>query len=502
VHQLVQEELHRKKTVMHPNIEMGDVRAALAVSGVGLDHFSGEQAMVFGLGGGERRFDTFGLVTDRRICGACHTERFDVRFSEIAQLTYKDSLLDRSILLSTPSEQVRVIVGDFHQPLGAFLRRLTTVPADQREPRTRPLSAPSESDPTGAASANAALGVPDERTTHLLMAIEGGHARGEIPLEIARDFVTRIALLHRSIHFGRGMAEGRWLSPLGADDLSNAMVQLYGSPLSHQEQPVRTLEFPSNLKSGMGKAAVSSAIGLASAAVLGVGWVSTAKRRIARFRFMVADTGSFGSFRLQDPRGRGLHLEEPSLLMEVDGKLLGLEDDILARRVAFGWNAKTPELLLHDPTSVAARLAALAAEADRGLFVTALERDHVSVERDDHRANVHGMINSEALSHEEALAIHETAVAAMNTSDPISQKLNAASKLMLTGDYEAAANAFREIAEAHPEVRGDCFGNIGAAHYFVGRYQEAIQWYQAAIQNGADLAMMQDNIVEAEQALS
>jgi len=517
VHQLVQDELHRKKTVMHPNLEMGDIRAALVVSGEGLDHFAGEQAMVFGLGGGERRFDTFGLVTDRRIIGATGSVRFDARFSDVTQMVYKDSLLDRRIVLHTPTEKVEVFVGDFHQPLGAFLKKLMTVPAERREPPLRPLCVPSESDPTGAIQANAWLGTPDERTTLLLMAVAGAHRRGEMPDNVAQDFVTRIALLHRNIHFGRGMAGGRWLSPIGADDLSNAMVALYGNPLSHEEQPVRTLSFPSSLKDGTGKAAVSSAIGLASAAILGVGWVSTARRRVASFRFMVADTGSTGSFRLQTPNHRELHRDEPGLVMEVDGKLLGVEDDVLARRIAFGWTDKTPQLWAQPQDAVAIRLADLAGAVDRAAFVlgelrplplppealTSAMPPSVDVSRQpDGKAQVHGMISPDGLSQEAALAIHEQAVAAMDTSAPISQKLNAASKLMLTGAYEEAAHAFREIADAHPEARGDCFGNIGAAHYFVGRYREAIDWYQAAIQNGADPTMMQDNIVEAQQALS
>ncbi len=363
VHQLVQDELHRTKTVMHPNIEMKDIRAAIAVSGVGLDHFSGEQVMVLGLGGGEHRFHVFGLVTDRRVFGASGSERFEARFSEIVGVRVADTIFDRKIYLQTQQGEVQVPVGPFQQPLAAFLNRLITAPPAHREPAPTPLATPTESDPTGARSAQRSLGIADARTTMLLSAIEGGHQRGEIPLEVAQDFVLRVMLLHRNIHYGRGMVGGRWISALGADDLSNALVQLFGNPLSHTEHPVRTLELPSNLKSGVGKAAVSSAIGLASAAILGVGWVSTARSRIPWFRFMVADTGSFSSFRVQAPNGRGLHQCEPGLLMQLDGKLLGLEDEILARRIAFGWNEKTPALLGVDPNAVAARLTSLAAAA-------------------------------------------------------------------------------------------------------------------------------------------
>jgi tetratricopeptide (TPR) repeat protein len=202
---------------------------------------------------------------------------------------------------------------------------------------------------------------------------------------------------------------------------------------------------------------------------------------------------------------RGLHVAEPGLVMEIDAKLLGIEDDVVARRIAFGWNERTPELWAHAAESVASRLDALAAAADRGAFLSAIAPTSAStsIRTDDRgKADVHGKVGPNGMTEAEALALHEAAVAVLDTSDPVSQRLNAAAKLMLTGAYADAAAAFRQIAETHPEVRGDCFGNIGAAHYFVGRYDEAIAWYQAAIDAGADAQMMQDNIVEARQAIT
>ncbi|NOY90722.1 MAG: PH domain-containing protein [Deltaproteobacteria bacterium] len=355
VHTLVQQELRRKNTLIHPDIGPGKIRAALAIAGLGLDHHQAEQAMALNH---NDDWQVFTLVTDRRVLGAVYQERYAVPLARIAAVKVENSMLRRRVVVQlTGGDQAYLVNDAFHQPIAAFLQQIAAMPPEARTPPPRPLCVTTAQDPTGALGALTLLGEEQGRSALLLRFVAAAHTKAEMPDEVAHDFVRRIVLMHRNLHFGRGMAEGRWLSPVCANDLCNAFVQLYGDPLSHEELPVRTLLFQSGLHTQHGKAALSSAVGLASAAILGVGWTSSARRRLDRFRLMVADTPSAASYRLQAPSGKGLEQDEPNLQNEIDGKLLGLEDDLLLRRVLYGWRPTTMQLLDVGVDALQAKLA-------------------------------------------------------------------------------------------------------------------------------------------------
>lgn len=101
----------------------------------------------------------------------------------------------------------------------------------------------------------------------------------------------------------------------------------------------------------------------------------------------------------------------------------------------------------------------------------------------------------------EAKELREQFLSAMDTSDALSQQINAAAGLMLDRRYEECIAAYQAIADAHPEQRGTAYGQIGAALYFLGRYEEAIQHYEQALALGEDPEGMRENIEEARQAL-
>lgn len=364
IHDLLQEELRTKGAIFYPALEKPDVRMALACAGAGLDHTVGEQAFVLVDDSPQGKFQIVNLVTDRRVCGRWPEKScFDVRYHRAQSVEMKKAMLGDKLLVATgatvgPSVETVQAASNFLS-LERFLRRIVNVPPEGREPPPRPLAVPTPEDPTGAKRATAWLGAHDDFATQLLAFVAGAHEFGKMPTNIAIDFVARITLHHRNVHFGRAMAEGRYLSPASMNDLSNAMVTLYGNPVGHTEQPVRTLDFDSRLRSETGKALASSALGLASAAILGVGWVSTAKRRVNRFRMMVADTGSFSSYRLQEASGRALHLLEPGLVYELDVKLLAQESELLLRRVTLGWSLDTASLLAVDIAAVDAELSSV-----------------------------------------------------------------------------------------------------------------------------------------------
>lgn len=509
VHGLVQQHLHRTSTTIHPKIDASIIRFSIACAGVGLDHLAGEQAMAFCDESVRGRFGEYFLFTDRRLLGCFGETRYDVRYSQIRELKVESGIMTRGIFVTHhDGTKTALTFGGLLQPAGAFFTDLTRLPADGREPPPRAPCVPGDADPSGARRALEQLGVVDDRTALMLRYVDAALAAGAMPVEIARDFVTRIVLHHRNVHFGRGMAQGRWISAVSMNDLSNLIVQLFGNPLSVSEQPVRTIELPSNLKSNaVAKAAVSSAIGLASMAVLGVGWVSTARAPIARFKMMVADTGPFASFRLQGPRGTGLERESPELLHRIDAKLLELEDDVLMRRLARGWSEKTPELLAVTDDQIRARIVEILASGKGGSSPRSGSSPEggpsASAGPSGQPASVHGFVSEGGgMTMEQARQVQQAAQQVLVPTGAASERINAAARLMTSGRYDEAAAEYHAIGQQYPAERGTCWSQVGAALYFLGRYEEAIQWYEVAEREGADAEMMRMNVDEAREAIA
>lgn len=107
------------------------------------------------------------------------------------------------------------------------------------------------------------------------------------------------------------------------------------------------------------------------------------------------------------------------------------------------------------------------------------------------------------ITHQEALALRASFLAhpAVNTSDPRAQRINAAAGLMLAKRYVEAGAAYEQIAQSSPEDRAVALSQVGVARYFLGKYAEAIAYYEQALAAGADPSTMNDNIQEAREAL-
>ena len=104
------------------------------------------------------------------------------------------------------------------------------------------------------------------------------------------------------------------------------------------------------------------------------------------------------------------------------------------------------------------------------------------------------------MSMADAQALAASAQAAMHTGG-VDDKINAAAQLLLGGQYQASIDAYLQIAQQHPERTGTCYGQIGAGLFFMQQYGRAIEYYEAAKQQGADPRMMDDNIAEARAAM-
>jgi len=100
-----------------------------------------------------------------------------------------------------------------------------------------------------------------------------------------------------------------------------------------------------------------------------------------------------------------------------------------------------------------------------------------------------------------AKAEREKFLAKTCPGDDETNAVNAASGLMLDQKYAESIAAYEAIATKYPERRGEAESQIGAAHYFLGDFHKAIEFYVSARTNGADESMMDDNLWEACEAL-
>jgi tetratricopeptide (TPR) repeat protein len=76
-----------------------------------------------------------------------------------------------------------------------------------------------------------------------------------------------------------------------------------------------------------------------------------------------------------------------------------------------------------------------------------------------------------------------------------------ASKLMTSGKYAESLELYKKLSEGYPGNKGLYDGQIGAAYYFLGDYDKAIEYYVSGMNNGGNKSMMDDNIWEATEAL-
>ena len=104
------------------------------------------------------------------------------------------------------------------------------------------------------------------------------------------------------------------------------------------------------------------------------------------------------------------------------------------------------------------------------------------------------------ISMDKAQYLQEVFLSTMQQDD-MSAQFNAAAKLMMNQSYQGCIEAYSALAERYPDRKGDCQSQIGAAYFFLGDYDQAIENYLAARENGMDADMMDDNIWEACETL-
>lgn len=76
-----------------------------------------------------------------------------------------------------------------------------------------------------------------------------------------------------------------------------------------------------------------------------------------------------------------------------------------------------------------------------------------------------------------------------------------ATSLMSSRKFQQSAEIYQQLVDQYPENKGTYLSQIGACQYFLGDYDKAIEYYVAALDNGADRGMMDDNVFEACEAI-
>jgi tetratricopeptide (TPR) repeat protein len=138
-------------------------------------------------------------------------------------------------------------------------------------------------------------------------------------------------------------------------------------------------------------------------------------------------------------------------------------------------------------------------------FGSAEEDSSVSVRLDeDGNIQLYGKLKGgeNGLSMEAAQKLQEAFEA--NIKDPQSTAtdlINIAGKLLTGQRFEEAIELLEQIVERFPEERGQCLNTIGACHYYLQNYEEAIKYYMEALEEGEQEERVAYNVWESCEAL-
>lgn len=347
-----------------------DGNEAITGSGVGLDLHAGERVLASALlvdrpKGHEHRLAL--AITDRRtaISGwsdiggplTFNSRRFSVPHAELSRVEVKTGMLATLVTLHCRTAdggaaKHELPYGELVPMLGAFYQGLAQVaPAERVEPPA-PFLAPTENDPTGALAAAAALWAEDPLARQMLETIDRNVREHGMPVEMGSDLAARVVLAHRSAQGAPMMRDGRWLSPMSAQDLGSTLVKIFGAPMGHsQPQPgVEMLDFRIDPRRDVLGDAIK-ALGVASYVALGVGFspgkaianVLMRKQQVTQLRVMFADQSGASAYRLFAPP-QPLEPCDSQLATKIHLALTAASYSVMLRRAERGWAPSYAEL--------------------------------------------------------------------------------------------------------------------------------------------------------------
>lgn len=303
----------------------------------------------------QRARGSFGafVVSDRRLYGRlnftdCPDRVVDVWHSQVMNSTLKSGLMGDKTFLQTMQGQVEVpILG---KSIHAFYMQTLRIPPQHRT------MGPDAFD-GGRAVAAQSLG--DPRTSILCQLIDAGVQDGRIKPEQARALFERTLIFDRHTALSRGMHQTQWLSVLPRQVLREVLFSLFGPRFNGGvTQTSEMHDFTLNAgRSSSSNAALSTAIGVASLAVLGVGWISRSGEAPPRLlRFHIGDAPCGCMFTLGASNGGAvgrMSLSGSALFRALHDQLVRLEGrqllaDVVSKEVPFDQRLTLPPPIVLD----------------------------------------------------------------------------------------------------------------------------------------------------------
>ena len=295
--------LQHRKIKLHGQLTLELVEKGIAASGIGLDHGVGERVLAIGDDSIRDELDRFFMLTDQRLAGRRGSHFFHVPLTEIKQVQMSRGLVSAELKIHANSTTIDASLAPFIKPLGAYIAALCQVHPLQRTPPGLLLPEPNAQELASNEwlNTNASHLHPD--CTPMLAGISRSYTTGELNHGSAVDLIQRIFLLSRTLQFGRGMQNLWWLSPISTEEIIEVFVALFDQPVaSYQQAQLRIFDFQlgsSGGATGAAKAAASTAVGLASLGLLGIGWVSMPRRSVKSLRLTVLNSSGPAHFTLQ-----------------------------------------------------------------------------------------------------------------------------------------------------------------------------------------------------------
>lgn len=368
-----------------PDIPRKKMRNAAAAFPDWLDHAGGEQPLAYL---DETTFGTGSeglLLTDRRLLAYTRegTKLVSIPFGAITGASSAKTLLGRKLKIEAAqySAEIPLIVcGGAVETLVHFFRGMQQISPNQRW--APPISHATAQDPSGAFGLLQTLGASDARIPILLRFVGEVTRQGAMDPAMGADLVTRIHLLHRTLAYGRGMAQGFRTSPLHSADFHYMLSTVFGDPISvvPSQQPPdpyrgtpgavhHTLDFALGRRPNIAGVA-TAVVGLALLAVVGVGFLATPKNPITGVRVVTTDLANSTGFvplGVQGTRVGPLAELAPDVLERLLDALDNVEALITFYRVVFGWRLP-PQQLLQWGAEVPARVGHVLGPTDLSAF--------------------------------------------------------------------------------------------------------------------------------------
>lgn len=346
---LTKQHLAGKKFQHWPEVKLDVLRDAFYAAGVGPDYMSGERPLVLMNDSIKREVFLGGALTDRRLIGKLgdgnmvSLRQWNVPFAQVSWAEHQKKLLTSKLVLTQYDQtQVDFPFANYAEELTQFFYDMLHIAPDQRHLGEQPLVQPSPADPVGVDYATQTLWSSDPRYARLLQLIGTAVTRGWYDTGVGISLTTRVALAARNSVL-RGMRDGWWLSPLAPTDLVWALNTLLGDAYNHTASDVSWV-YDYHLGGRgkeVGKAAASTAVGLAAMAVIGFGWYSLPKKVVENVRFTIKEIPpATGFIAMAIERNRVVPLAQAHYrtLNVLSTALTELELRFLLGRCAFGFD--------------------------------------------------------------------------------------------------------------------------------------------------------------------